>query len=109
MIRYAVRVTIACESQITRYGLYFAKHRRVPETARRWVNRIYDKIETLEISPQRCPLAPEDVFRDYDVRYLLIGDYVALFTIDESARTVHVIGFRHGHRRPLTDLPEQAP
>jgi hypothetical protein len=38
-----------------------------------------------------------------------MGDYLALFTIDEPARTVHVIGFRHGHKRPLTDLPKQEP
>jgi len=42
-------------------------------------------------------------FRAYEIRRLLIGDYILLYTIVEETRTVWVIGFRHGSRLPRPD------
>lgn len=109
-MRYAVKLTATVVEQITEYALFIAKERRAPETAQRWLERVYDAIDTLDHAPHRCTLAPENVHRPYEIRRLLIGRYLALFTIDETKRAVHVIGFRHGHRLPRPgDLPAKPP
>lgn len=107
-MRYTVRLTATTVEQVTRYARFIAIERQSPENAQRWLERVYNAIETLSHSPRRCSLAPEDAYRPYEIRRLLIGRYLALFTIDESKKSVHVIGFRHGHRLPRAgELPLQ--
>jgi hypothetical protein len=79
----------------------------MPQTAERWINRVYDIIATLDAFPSRNALAEENRYRDYEIRRQVIGNYLALYSIDEEAATVHVIGFRHGHRLPRpSELPQ---
>jgi len=109
-MRYTVKLSVTVVEQITEYALFIAEQRRAPENAQRWLERVYAAIETLDRMPQRCVLAPENAHRPYEIRRLLIGQYLALFTIDEEKRAVHVIGFRHGHRLPRPgDLPTESP
>jgi plasmid stabilization system protein ParE len=109
-MRYTVKLSATVVEQITEYARFIAEQRRAPENAQRWLERVYDAIDTLDRMPQRCGLAPENAHRPYEIRRLLIGQYVALFTIVEDKRAVHVVGFRHGHRFPrLGDLPAERP
>jgi len=109
-MRYTVKLSATVVDQITDYALFIAKQRRAPEIAQRWLERVYDAIDTLDRMPHRCALAPENAHRPYEIRRLLIGQYLALFTIDEEKRAVHVIGFRHGYRLPRpADLPANPP
>jgi len=69
---------------------------------------VYDAIETLAFFPRRFALAEEDAHRPYEIRRMLIGNYLALYTIDDSVRTVKLIAFRHGARLPRPEeLPEE--
>ena len=109
-MRYTVKLSVTVVEQITEYARFVAEQRRAPENAQRWLERVYDAIETLDRMPQRCDLAPENAHRPYEIRRLLIGQYLALFTIDEAKRAVHVIGFRHGYRLPRPgELPAKSP
>ncbi len=61
----------------------------------------------LDIFPHRFGLAEEDAHRSYEIRRLIFGNYLAIYTIDEVRKTVKVVGFRHGARLPQPDeLPE---
>jgi plasmid stabilization system protein ParE len=64
------------------------------------VARIFEAIWTLESFPERCPLAPESMSLETEIRQRIIGDDRALFTVDR--RTVFVLHVRHGHREPAT-------
>ena len=87
---------------------YIAEVGRKPETAAKWVDRVYERIASLEAFPQRHALAQENGQRDYEIRQQLIGNYVVLYGIDEENAEVHVVGFRQGHRLPRPqDLPER--
>lgn len=109
-MRYTVKIPVTVVEQITEYARFIAEQRRAPENAQRWLVRVYDSIDTLDRLPQRCGLAPENAHRPYEIRRLLIGQYLALFTIDDQKRVVHIIGFRHGHRLPRPgDLPALPP
>lgn len=66
----------------------------------RWLQRVYDAFDTLQYMPDRYELAKENAGYDYDIYRLLIGSYIAAYTVDESAAVVYLLGFRHGSRLP---------
>ena len=81
---------------------------REPEAAIRWFNRIYDTIGTLELFPERAPLAPEAGFFQAQIREIFHGrrqhKYRILFTVDGG--NVHVLHVRHGARLALGETEE---
>ena len=69
----------------------------------RWYNRLLEVVLSLEIFPERCPLAPETNFLDEKIREIFHGrrqhKYRILFTV--SKNKVHVLHVRHGARLAL--------
>ena len=44
---------------------------------------------------------------EHEVRQLVVGSHLLLFTIDDDRRTVWIVGLRHGHRLPRQEeLPD---
>lgn len=70
-----------------------------PANAVRWLDRLLDEIHKLERYPRRCPLAPEDVYFDPEIRQFIYGRYRVIFTID--GKTVRVLHVRHSARRAI--------
>ncbi|HYO26603.1 MAG TPA: type II toxin-antitoxin system RelE/ParE family toxin [Lacipirellulaceae bacterium] len=109
-MRYRVEVVPEAEAAIAASVRYIAVDCRSPINAERWLQKLLHAIETLENSPRRCPLAPEDSLVSYEVRMRVIGGYLLLFTIDDSAGKVHVMHFRHGSMLPRAEhLPANPP
>lgn len=109
-MNYRVDVSRLARDAIRENVRFIAIERQAPLNAERWLQRVWDAIDSLEYFPYRCPLAPENEHRPYEIRMRLIGDYLLLFSVDEPAKVVHIIGFRHGARLPrpseLPDRPE---
>ncbi len=97
---YKVEITVAAFDAIQEQATYIAVDCKAPHIASRWLEQVWDAINGLEHMPSRHNLAPESAFKSYEVRRVLVGDYLILFTIDQPASTVWVIGFRHGNRLP---------
>lgn len=80
---------------------------RNPRAADRWFNSIYDTIGSLEVFPERCPLAPESRFLSAEIREIFHGrrqhKYRILFTVSENK--VHVLHVRHGARLTWGEEP----
>lgn len=107
---YRVEVTDQAYVAIRQYTRYIAVECESPLNAARWLEKVWDAVDSLERWPRRCPLAPEDQFRPYEIRMRIVGDHLLLFTVDNDAKAVWVIGFRHGHRLPRSgELPDQPP
>ncbi|MGF1632247.1 MAG: hypothetical protein ACFCVE_00195 [Phycisphaerae bacterium] len=64
---------------------------------------MYEAIDTLDFLPRRCNLAEEDAHRPYEVRRLILGRHLILFTIDDATGTVYILGLRHGARLTRPD------
>ena len=107
---YRVAITASAQASIFEQARYIAVDREAPLNAQRWLESVFDAADTLAALPHRCSLAPENEFRDFEIRRLLVGKYFLLFTIVEEEKTVWVIGFRHGGRLPRPDeLPDAPP
>ena len=64
------------------------------EAAGRWLTSIDSRINVrLSVMPYACPLAPETIEFEYDVRQLIFGRYRVLFSIDgEDVRILRIRG-----------------
>lgn len=76
---------------------------RNPEAAVEWFNGLFDVIDSLEMLPTRCAVAPEKSKETKEIRQLLYGRrphvYRILFAI--SGKDVYVLNVRHGRRRVM--------
>ena len=101
MKRWNVIVELPAQRDIGEAYLWLAE--QAPDAADRWFDSIYDTIGSLEIFPERCPLAPESEFFNVETRETFHGrrqhKYRILFTVSENE--VHVLHVRHGARPAL--------
>ena len=111
MTRFSVVVTDTALAQIAAQARTIAVEAQAPENARRWLERVWNAVDSLEQSPRRAGMAEEDAYVEYEVRRLVVGSHLLLFTVDDEHRMVRVIGLRHGHRLPRPDElpPDPAP
>lgn len=108
MKRWNVIVELPAQRDIAEAHLWLAE--QAPVAADRWFDSIYDTIGSLEIFPERCPLAPESEFLNSEIREIFHGrrqhKYRILFTMSENE--VHVLHVRHGARLALGETaPEE--
>ena len=72
--------------------------------ANRWFDQLMGRIDTLELNPERCPMAAEAEELGVELRELLFGKrhgiYRILFVI--SGRTVNILHIHHAARDKVT-------
>ena len=106
MTKFSVHLTDAAFGAIAAHARYIAVDNQSPMNAQRWLERIWDAVESLEQAPRRAAKALEDAYVKLEVRQLVVGSHLLLFTVDDDLSVVWVIGLRHGHRLPRPeDLP----
>lgn len=98
---YRVILQARANEDIDRVLSYLVRHASL-DVAVGWVTEIERAVDTLGQMPLRCPIAPESVHFEREVRQLLVDPYRILFTIVE--RDVHVLHVRHTSRRTLGEL-----
>lgn len=101
MKRWSVVVELDAQQDIAEAHLWLAERNR--DAADKWFDDIYDTIASLEVFPERCPLAPESKFLNLQIREIFHGrrqyKYRILFIVVEC--DVHVLHVRHGARLAL--------
>lgn len=79
---------------------YLAIDQQAPEVAERWFRKSWAALQTLKRMPDRCTPAPETDRYPYTIRALIVDRCLFLFRIDEEAKAVRVLDFRHGSQQP---------
>jgi len=108
VIRYEVVVTETARLAIEQQARYIAFDVGQPANALAWLHGVSLAVESLELAPRRAHVAEEDEYVQYEVRQYVVGSHLLLLTIDDDARTVTIVGLRHGHRRPRPSDPADA-
>lgn len=110
MRAYAVELTATAQSAIAAQARHIAVEEDAPLDAQRWLEKVWDAVDSLERWPFRAARAEEAAYVRYEVRQLIIDSHLLLFTVSDKQRKVWVSGLRHGHRLPRPqDLPDEAP
>jgi len=90
--KYKVEIKPLAEENLENIFLFIAQDS--PESAFHWYQHLLTKIQSLEIMPERCPIAVESGGVEQEIRHLIIGNYRALFCIED--KTVQVLHVRSG-------------
>lgn len=99
-MKYRVDVSNAAEATIYEYLRYIAVECAAPQAAQRMPERIDAAVGSLNYFPHRCPFAPENELRDYEIRMRLVHSCLLIFTVNDETQTVNVLDFRHGRQEP---------
>jgi plasmid stabilization system protein ParE len=96
-VKYEVIVTPEAQEGIRSSFKYI--YERAPLNAARWLQGLYDRIDTLERFPERCGFAREREYLEEDLRQLLFKSHRVIFRIDKVQKTVFILHIRHARRR----------
>jgi toxin ParE1/3/4 len=92
--KFRVSITRSAESDIEQAWSFIAQDN--PETADKFIGRLEEQIETLEIFPNRCALIPENEILGTRYRHMIHGNYRTVFRVAKT--TVYVLRVIHGAR-----------
>jgi len=84
---------------VERHVEYLASSGVSVDTIRGWYDRLFERIDSLDDWPQRCPVDDEQTRRHGRVtRKLNFGDYLVFYQLDDDLHVVRVVAFIHGAR-----------
>jgi plasmid stabilization system protein ParE len=96
---YLVRIARRAEADLD--AIYLAVNAKNSDAAFRWFNGLERALFTLEESPTRCPITPENP----QFRHLLYGKkpsvYRVIYRVLEQEKNVEIVHIRHGARQPF--------
>lgn len=99
---YRIRISQRAKSEIADFIRHVAEVKKEPLNAGSLLEAIYDRSESLQHMPHRCPEAPESELVSPVVRMLIVKrSLLILYTVNDPDGQVTVHGFRYGSRSPL--------
>jgi len=101
-VKYEVIVTPEAQEGIRSSFRYIRE--RAPLNASRWLQGLYDRIDTLERFPERCGFAREREYVEEDLRQPIFKSHRVIFRIDTARKTVYVLHVRHAKRRAAGEI-----
>jgi plasmid stabilization system protein ParE len=96
-MRHRVELSSRAAADIREVHSHIRRHGPADPDA--WMAGLDRKLETLELFPEACALAPEGERTSATVRQTFYGPYRILFVVREDV--VYVVAVRHGARRFL--------
>ena len=92
--KYRVEITRTAEGDLEDIWTNIAADSA--QNATRFVIDLEKRTGTLERTPARCPLIPENELLGTGYRHLIVGDYRMIFRVVRS--TVYILRIVHGNR-----------
>ena len=98
MDKYKVKVNPKAIRELDHIYEYIANEKLAPENAKGQVDRIKKAVLSLDTFPQSHQERNEGRYAGKGYIQLLIDNYIAIFRIDESHKTVYVITIQYQGR-----------
>ncbi len=95
MDKYSVKLMNRALRDLDGVYDYIAHTLLEPGTALNLVDRIENAILSLETMPCRCPERNQGAYANRGYRQLFVGNYTAVFRIEETKKTVIVVTVRY--------------
>ena len=107
-MKYRLIISDETIDQLRQFLDYIEFEQQAPIAASRWAKKVLVKLRSLKKFPHRCPFAPENEDRDYEIRMMIVDRCLFLYNVNEQDRVVRILTFRHGSQQPDPDrLPDQ--
>lgn len=98
MDSYKVKLNARAFKDIDHIFEYIALEKLSPENAQGQTDRIWKALKSLEMFPQSHQMRNEGRYAGQGYRQLIIDNYIAIFKIDESIKTVYVVTVQYQGR-----------
>lgn len=99
MDKYKVKFNPGAIRELDYIYEYIANEKLVPENAKGQVDRIKKAVLSLDTFPQSHQERNEGRYAGKGYRQLQVDNYIAIFRIDESQKTVYVVTIQYQGRR----------
>ena len=90
---YQVHITSTAEHDIMRAADYIEFTLKNPDAADNLLDAATEQIGSLADLPQKFHLADDPVLASWGIRFVIINNYLAFYTIDEEKQTVIIVRF----------------
>lgn len=98
MDKYNVKLNKRAFRDIESIFEYIALEKLSPENAKRQTDRIWKALKALEIFPQSHQERVVGRYAGKKYRQLIIDNYIAIFRIEESTKTVYIVTVQYQGR-----------
>ena len=95
MEQYSVKLMGRAQRDLDGIYAYIAKSLLEPETAISLVEKIETQLLSLGSMPDRCPERRRGAYANRGYRELMVGNYTAIYRIDEVENQVIVVTVRY--------------
>ena len=90
---YQVHITSTAEHDIMRAADYIEFTLKNPDAADNLLDAATEQIGSLADLPQKFCLVDDPVLASWGIRFVIINNYLAFYTIDEEKQTVIIVRF----------------
>ena len=90
---YQVHITSTAEHNIMRAADYIEFALKNPNAANNLLDAVTEQIGSLADLPQKFRLVDDPVLASWGIRFVIINNYLAFYTIDEEKQTVIIVRF----------------
>lgn len=90
---YQIHITSTAEHDIMRAADYIEFTLKNPDAADNLLDAATEQIGSLADLPQKFRLVDDPVLASWGIRFVIINNYLAFYTIDEEKQTVIIVRF----------------
>lgn len=90
---YIIHITATAERDIMRAADYIEFNLKNPTAADHLLDVATEQINSLTNMPQKFRLVDDPVLASWEIRYVIVNNYLAFYTIDEEKQMVIVVRF----------------
>ena len=95
---YQLHITSTAEHDIMRAVDYIEFVLKNPQAADNLLDVVTKQIGTLSDFPQKFRIVDDPVLTSWEIRFVIINNYLAFYTINEEKQTVIVVHFLYKKR-----------
>ena len=92
-MNYQVHITFTAEHDIMRAADYIEFTLKNPTAADNLLDVSTEQIGSLSDLPQKFRLVDDSVLASWGIRFVIVNNYLAFYTIDEEKQTVIIVRF----------------
>lgn len=90
---YIIHITATAERDIMRAADYIEFNLKNPTAADHLLDVATEQINSMADMPQKFRLVDDPVLASWEIRYVIVNNYPAFYTIDEEKQMVIVVRF----------------
>ena len=92
-MRYSIHITATAERDILRAADYIEFTLKNPTAADHLLDAVTEQINSLSDMPEKFRLVDDPILASWEIRFIIVNNYLAFYTIDKEKQLVIVIRF----------------